>query len=102
MSTRNNTARKVNTHEDLRGYGLRGTEYRWDFKILPTYDDEYEVRVLLKPLNVSIVDLFARAPFSTEFVIDLSEEDFVHTTKSFLDRVLTIEHIKRIIGDKEM
>lgn len=94
------TTRKVNTYTDLRGHGLEGTEYKWVFKITPTYSNNFTVGIHLKP--VSMLSMFSKSRYSTEVTIDLHAVNFVDTMKATLDRVLTIEHVKRIIGDKEL
>lgn len=90
---------KVNTYSDLRGYGLSGTPYKWVFKVYPTYNNHHFVKVLLKPLTR--FSMFRPSRYTADITVNMAAGGFEDTMCAALDLYLSVEHVKRIIGDVE-
>lgn len=82
-----------NYYIDLQGYGLQDKGFKWVFKVSPIAGNHVKIKAMLKRKSI-----FQPSLMTSVLNVDNNNDDAVLVIKDSLDRMLSTEHVRKILA----
>lgn len=84
---------RQSVYQDLRGYKLEGTQYRWKFDVVPMYGNTHQIKAMLKKRGV-----FKPSVMKGAVVVDIQHDDVISILKQSMSAMLETEHAQKAVS----